>query len=631
MTEVRDKLLKNNATVNWMPPTIGSGRMGNFLENVIDWGISRERYWGTPLPIWVCEDCGKIKVVGSKDELKRLGNFDGDIELHKPYIDQVKIKCECGCEMKRTPEVMDCWFDSGSMPFAQLHYPFENKDIFEEQFPANFISEAVDQTRGWFYTLLAISTLLFDKAPFKNCIVLGHVNDKNGIKMSKHKGNVVDPWSVLDVQGADAVRWYFYSSSAPWLPSRFSADNVSECQRKFMGTLWNTYSFFVLYANIDKYDPSKYSLKDCKLSHMDKWILSNLNTLVDYVDKCLDTYKITESSRAIQDFADILSNWYVRRGRERYWASDMTDDKIAAYTTLYTVLVTLAKTIAPFTPFMAESIYQNLVVDFFKDAPESVHLCDFPTADMSMVDKKLEEDMNFVLQAVVLGRAARNKANIKNRQPLSDLYILTDKKVNDKNILSLVADEINVGNCEIVKDKSKFMTYELKPQLKTLGPKYGKQLGAIRQYLSSCANATEIVDTVNAGRVYEFQADGVQVQLSADDLLITPINKSGYALENDATMTVVINTELTQELIDAGIARELTSKIQTMRKEAGFEVTDHIKVSFEGNGKCVGVLKKDKSILEGVLCDELIEGISDGFRKQLDINGETVDVAVSKI
>ncbi len=631
MTEVRDRLLKNNATVNWMPPTIGSGRMGNFLENVIDWGISRERYWGTPLPIWVCEDCGKIKVVGSKDELKRLGNFDGDIELHKPYIDQVKIKCECGCEMKRTPEVMDCWFDSGSMPFAQLHYPFENKDIFEEQFPANFISEAVDQTRGWFYTLLAISTLLFDKAPFKNCIVLGHVNDKNGIKMSKHKGNVVDPWSVLDVQGADAVRWYFYSSSAPWLPSRFSADNVSECQRKFMGTLWNTYSFFVLYANIDKYDPSKYSLKDCKLSHMDKWILSNLNTLVDYVDKCLDTYKITESSRAIQDFADILSNWYVRRGRERYWASDMTDDKIAAYTTLYTVLVTLAKTIAPFTPFMAESIYQNLVVGFFKDAPESVHLCDFPTADMSMVDKKLEEDMNFVLQAVVLGRAARNKANIKNRQPLSDLYILTDKKVNDKNILSLVADEINVGNCEIVKDKSKFMTYELKPQLKTLGPKYGKQLGAIRQYLSSCANATEIVDTVNAGRVYEFQADGVQVQLSADDLLITPINKSGYALENDATMTVVINTELTQELIDAGIARELTSKIQTMRKEAGFEVTDHIKVSFEGNGKCVDVLKKDKSILEGVLCDELVEGISDGFRKQLDINGETVDVAVSKI
>ncbi|MDE6758177.1 MAG: isoleucine--tRNA ligase [Clostridia bacterium] len=631
MTEVRDKLLKNNATVNWMPPTIGTGRMGNFLENVIDWGISRERYWGTPLPIWVCQDCGKIKVVGSKAELKSLGGLKEDIELHKPYIDKVTFKCECGGEMKRTPEVMDCWFDSGSMPFAQLHYPFENKEIFEEQFPANFISEAVDQTRGWFYTLLAISTLLFDKAPFKNCIVLGHVNDKNGIKMSKHKGNVVDPWSVLDVQGADAVRWYFYSSSAPWLPSRFSADNVSECQRKYMGTLWNTYSFFVLYANIDKYDPSKYELKNCKLSHMDKWILSNLNTLVDYVDKCLDAYKITESARAIQDFADILSNWYVRRGRERYWASDMNDDKIAAYTTLYTVLVTLAKITAPYTPFMSESIYQNLVVNFFKDAPESVHLCEFPTADMSMVDKKLEADMDFVLQAVVLGRSARNKANIKNRQPLGNLYILTDKKVNDKNILSLVADEINVNNCEIVADKSKFMTYELKPQLKTLGPKYGKQLGAIRQYLATCDNASEIVDCVNGGGVYKFDVDGGQVELSLEDLLITPVNKSGYALENDNTMTVVIDTNLTEELINAGIARELTSKIQTMRKEAGFEVVDHIKVAFEGKGKCAQVLKDDKSICEGVLCDQLFEGAIDGYKKELDINGETIVVTVAKI
>ena len=631
MTEVRDKLLKNNATVNWMPPTIGTGRMGNFLENVIDWGISRERYWGTPLPIWVCPDCGKIKVIGSKEELRTLGGLKEDIELHKPYIDKVVIKCECGHDMKRTPEVMDCWFDSGSMPFAQLHYPFENKEIFEEQFPANFISEAVDQTRGWFYTLLAISTLLFDKAPFKNCIVLGHVNDKNGIKMSKHKGNVVDPWSVLDVQGADAVRWYFYSSSAPWLPSRFSADNVSECQRKYMGTLWNTYSFFVLYANIDKYDPSKYNLKDCKLSHMDKWILSNLNTLVDYVDKCLDTYKITESARAIQDFADILSNWYVRRGRERYWASDMNDDKIVAYTTLYTVLVTLAKITAPYTPFMSESIYQNLVVNFFKDAPESVHLCDFPTADMSMVDKALEADMDFVLQAVVLGRSARNKANIKNRQPLGNLYILTDKKVNDVNILSLVADEINVNHCEIVTDKSKFMTYELKPQLKTLGPKYGKQLGGIRQFLSTCDNASEIVDCVNGGGVYKFDVDGNTVELSLEDLLITPINKSGYALENDAQMTVVIDTNLTEELINAGIARELTSKIQTMRKEAGFEVVDHIKVAFEGKGKCAQVLKEDKSISEGVLCDELIEGAIDGFKKELDINGETIVVTVAKI
>ncbi len=631
MTEVREQLLKNNATVNWMPPTIGSGRMGNFLENVIDWGISRERYWGTPLPIWVCPDCGEIKVVGSREELRTLGGLKEDIELHKPYIDKVTFRCSCGGEMKRTPEVMDCWFDSGSMPFAQLHYPFENKEIFEQQFPANFISEAVDQTRGWFYTLLAISTLLFDKAPFKNCIVLGHVNDKNGIKMSKHKGNVVDPWSVLDVQGADAVRWYFYSSSAPWLPSRFSADNVSEGQRKFMGTLWNTYSFYVLYANIDKYDPSKYTLKDCKLSHMDKWILSNLNTLVDYVDKCLDAYKITESSRAIQDFVDILSNWYVRRGRERYWASDMNDDKIAAYTTLYTVLVTLAKITAPYVPFMAESIYQNLVTGFFKDAPESVHLCDFPQADKSMVDKNLEEDMNYVLQAVVLGRAARNKANIKNRQPLSNLYILTDKKVNDANILNLVADEINVRNCEAVEDKSRFMTYELKPQLKTLGPKYGKQLAAIRQYLSTCDNASEIVECVSAGKLFRFTADGAEIELSLEDLLITPINKSGFALESDSTMTVVIDTQLSEELINAGIARELTSKIQTMRKEAGFEVTDHIKVGFKGEGKCVEVLKSDKSICEGILCDQLADGTLDGFEKELDINGEIVVVSVAKI
>lgn len=631
MTAVRDQLLKNNATVNWMPPTIGTGRMGNFLENVIDWGVSRERYWGTPLPIWVCPDCGEIKVIGSREELRRLGHLKEDIELHKPYIDKVTFKCEkCGGTMKRTPEVMDCWFDSGSMPFAQLHYPFENKDVFNEQFPANFISEAVDQTRGWFYTLLAISTLLFDKAPFKNCIVLGHVNDKNGIKMSKHKGNVVDPWSVLDVQGADAVRWYFYSSSAPWLPSRFSAENVSECQRKFMGTLWNTYSFFVLYANIDNYDPSKYNLKDCKLSHMDKWILSNLNTLVDYVDKCLDDYKITESSRAIQDFADILSNWYVRRGRERYWGSEMTDDKIAAYTTLYTVLVTLSKVIAPYTPFMAESIYQNLVPNFFKDAPESVHLCKFPEADMSMVDKKLEEDMAFVLQAVVLGRAARNKANIKNRQPLESLYILTDKKVNDKDIISLVADEINVRNCEIVTDKSKFMTYELKPQLKTLGPKYGKHLGAIRQYLATCTNASEIVDCVNSGKTYKFQADGEEIELSLDDLLITPVNKSGYALESDATMTVVIDTNLTDELVNMGIARELTSKIQTMRKEAGFEVVDHIKIGFKGDGKSADILKNDKSICEGVLCDELKEELFEGYQKDLDINGEIITIVVAK-
>ena len=460
MTEVRDRLLKNNATVNWMPPTIGTGRMGNFLENVIDWGVSRERYWGTPLPIWICPDCGEMHVVGSKAELKELAGIEGDIELHKPYLDPITFKCpKCGGTMKRTPEVMDCWYDSGSMPFAQWHYPFENKEIFDRQFPADFISEAVDQTRGWFYTLLAVSTLIFDRAPFKNCIVLGHVNDKNGIKMSKHKGNVVDPWSVLDKQGADAVRWYFYSSSAPWLPSRFSAENVSEAQRKFMGTLWNTYSFFVLYAEIDKYDPTKYDLKKCKLSQIDRWALSNLNTLVAAVDENLEKYKITESARAIEEFTDNLSNWYVRRSRERFWGSEMTDDKAAAYTTLYHILVTMSKVLAPFVPFMSENIYQNLVRTFYKDAPESVHLCAFPEADKSAIDKSLESDMDFVLHAVALGRACRNKVNIKNRQPLSKLFVLSDKELADKSVVAYIADEINVKEVALEKDSSKFITY----------------------------------------------------------------------------------------------------------------------------------------------------------------------------
>ncbi len=634
MTEVKDQLLKNNASVNWMPPTIGTGRMGNFLENVIDWGISRERYWGTPLPIWVCPDCGEIHVVGSRKELRELCGLDHDIELHKPYIDELTMKCsKCGGTMKRTPEVLDCWFDSGSMPFAQLHYPFENKELFEKHYPADFISEAVDQTRGWFYTLLAISTLIFDKAPFKNCIVLGHVNDKNGIKMSKHKGNVVDPWSVLDVQGADAVRWYFYSGSAPWLPSRFSADNVSEAQRKFMGTLWNTYSFFVLYANIDGYDPTKYNLKDCKLSHMDKWILSNLNTLVANTDKNLEQYKITESSREIQDFVDVLSNWYIRRGRERYWGKDMTDDKVAAYTTLYTVLVTLSKLLAPYTPFMSECIYRNLVCNFDKSAPISVHLTKFPQADMSMVDKNLEQDMDFVLQAVVLGRAARNKANIKNRQPLSSLYIQSQKNVNDINILNLVKDEINVKNVELVKDDSKFVTYELKPQLKTVGPKYGKFLGGIKAYLQNVSfkdEATKIVEDVNNGKALTFDVNGETIELTKDDLLIAPMNKPGYALEADNGMSVVIDTNLTEELIKEGIARELTSKIQTMRKDAGFEVVDHIAIGYEGEGKAIDVLKSDKNILGGVLADKL-EATIDGYTQEWDINGETVKLSVKKI
>ena len=633
MTKVRDQLLKNNASVNWMPPTIGTGRMGNFLENVIDWGISRERYWGTPLPIWVCQDCGKVHVIGSREELRTLGGLDKDIELHRPYIDNVTFKCECGGTMKRTPEVLDCWFDSGSMPFAQLHYPFENKELFEKHYPADFISEAVDQTRGWFYTLLAISTLIFDKSPFKNCIVLGHVNDKNGIKMSKHKGNVVDPWSVLDVQGADAVRWYFYSSSAPWLPSRFSADNVSEAQRKFMGTLWNTYSFFVLYANIDGYNPTKYNLKDCKLSHMDKWILSNLNTLVDTVDKYLDQYKIFESSRLIQEFVDVLSNWYIRRGRERYWGKDMTDDKVAAYTTLYTVLVTLSKLLAPFTPFMSECIYRNLVCNFDSTAPISVHLTQFPKADLSMVDKQLEYDMDYVLKAVTIGRAARNKANIKNRQPLASLYIKSDTKLSDEKMLNLVAEEINVKKAEMVTDDQKFMTYELKPQLKTVGPKYGKFLGGIREYLSkvSCSEkATEIVDEVNKGNVHTFEVNGSNISLGKGDLLIAPVNKAGYALEVDGSMTVVLDTNLNEELINEGIARELSSKIQTMRKEAGFEVVDHIIVGYVGEGKAVEVLKNDKSILSGVLADELVNAI-DGYSKEWDINGENITLSVKKI
>ncbi len=630
MTAVRDKLLKNNATVNWMPPTIGTGRMGNFLENVIDWGFSRERYWGTPLPIWVCPDCGEIKVIGSRQELRELGGLDHDIELHRPYIDAVHFKCpKCGGTMNRTPEVLDCWFDSGSMPFAQLHYPFENKELFEKQFPANFISEAVDQTRGWFYTLLAISTLLFDKAPFKNCIVLGHVNDKNGIKMSKHKGNVVDPWSVLDVQGADAVRWYFYSSSAPWLPSRFSADNVSECQRKFMGTLWNAYSFFVLYADIDKYDPTKYNLKDCALTHMDKWILSGLNTLIDAVDKNLEQYKITESARMIEEFTDNLSNWYIRRGRERYWGKDMTEDKIAAYTTLYHVLVELSKLIAPMVPFMAESIYRNLVVNFDATAPESVHLADYPVADYEMINKELEADMEFVLKAVALGRAARNKSNIKNRQPLSKLFILTDLKVNDEGVYSLVADEINVKSCSVVKDKSEFMTYELKPQLKTLGPKYGKSLGAIRNYLSTCTNASEIVEKVNTGEQYCFEVNGESFSVGLEDLLITPINKAGYALEVSGDMTVVIDTNLNDDLIKEGIARELTSKIQTMRKEAGFEVIDHIIIGYACDQEIADILTGDKSISGGVLCDGFTTEL-DGYVKDWDINGHKATLAVKK-
>lgn len=629
MSALREKLLKNNSSVNWIPPTIGTGRMGNFLDNVIDWGFSRERYWGTPLPIWVCPDCGEIKVVGSRKELRELAGLSEDVELHRPYIDQVTFKCDkCGGEMKRTPEVLDCWFDSGSMPFAQFHYPFENKEEFEKRFPAQFISEAVDQTRGWFYTLLAVSTLLFDKSPFENCIVLGHVNDKDGIKMSKHKGNVVDPWSVLDVQGADAVRWYFYTASMPWLPSRFSAENVSECQRKFMGTLWNTYAFYVLYAEIDKFDPSKYSLKDCKFSMMDKWILSGLNSLVKFVNENLENYKITECARKIQDFVDELSNWYVRRSRDRYWGKDMSEDKISAYMTLYTVLVTLSKLLAPFTPFMAESIYQNLVANFFKDEPMSVHLCKYPEADLSMIDEKLEEDMEYILEVVNLARASRNSANIKNRQPLKTMFIKTDDAKDDKEVLSIIAEEINVKEVVNVEDDTMFIDYELKPQLKTLGPKYGKLINSIREYLATC-DTLKVVNTVKAGETFTCEIDGKQVDLELNDLLISVKNKEGFVATQNGNFTVILDTNLTEELVNEGIAREIVSKVQTMRKDAGLEVVDHIVLGYKASGKVAEIIASDESIRQDVLADKVV-GELDGFTKEWNINDNEVVLSVKK-
>ncbi len=631
MSEVKESLLKNNASVNWLPPAIGSGRMGNFLENVIDWGVSRERYWGTPLPIWVCEDCNHTHVIGSKEELRKLGGLDKDIELHRPYIDEVTIKCDkCGKQMHRTPEVLDCWFDSGSMPFAQWHYPFENKEIFDKQFPADFISEAVDQTRGWFYTLLAISTLLFEKAPFKNCIVLGHVNDKNGIKMSKHKGNVVDPWTVLDNQGADAVRWYFYNSSAPWLPSRFSSDNVSEGQRKFMGTLWNTYAFYVLYANIDKFDPTEYSIDKCKLSLMDKWIMSKLQTLVASIDADLNDYKITEASRDIAEFTDQLSNWYVRRCRDRFWGSEMTDDKIAAYQTLYTVLVTLSKVSAPFVPFVTEAIYSNLVRTFDEKAPISIHLCDFPMSDSKYINTALEADMEFAIKAVELGRSCRNTSNMKNRQPLSKLYIKADKTLSDDSTLEIISGELNIKMSCIIDDNSAFVGYELKPQLKTIGPKYGKILGDIKAYLSAVDANAVVVDLDTIGS-HKAEIKGEVINFTRDDLLISTTSKEGLFSESNGGMTVTIDTNLSPQLIREGVARELTSKLQTMRKEAGFEVTDHIQVGYKACGMALEVLSNDNSITRDVLCDKIGEGEISGYSKDWDINGDKVTLFVKKI
>ncbi len=632
MTAVKDKLIEANNSVNWMPETIKNGRMGNFLENVIDWGISRERYWGTPLPVWVCNKCGKIHVIGSKKELKELCGINGDIELHRPYIDNCTFDCDCGGMFVREKEVMDCWFDSGSMPFAQYHYPFENKELFESHFPADFISEAIDQTRGWFYTLLAISTLLFEKAPFKNCIVLGHVNDKNGIKMSKHKGNVVDPWSILDKQGADAVRWYFYTGSAPWLPSRFYEDAVSEAQRKFMGTLWNTYAFFVLYADIDKYDPSKYDINKCNLSLMDKWILSKLNTLIKTVDKGLNEYNIFDSARALQTFTDDLSNWYVRRGRERYWGHEMTEDKISAYTTLYTVLVTMAKLSAPFTPFMAESIYQNLVPNFYKDAPISVHLCDFPVCQENLIDKELEEGMQNVLDVVVLGRACRNSSNVKNRQPLSKVFVCSERKTTlTEGLLEIAKDELNVKEVEYLKDAAKFINYKLKPQLKTLGPKYGAKLGKIRAFFETC-DASALVATVKKGEIYKAEYQGDVFEFSIDDVQIFTESAEGFVASSDNGLTVVLDTIITEELKKEGVVRELISKIQSMRKEAGFEVTDRITVNFITNDSDVKeaftVSEELKSI---VLAESISEGNADGYSKELDINGKTCTVIINKV
>ena len=628
VTAIKDRLIETNRSVNWMPETIKEGRMGNFLENVIDWGLSRDRYWGTPLPVWVCDDCGEIDVIGSRAELAEKCGAPMDIELHRPYLDNLTCKCgKCGGTMRRTPEVIDCWFDSGSMPFAQYHYPFENKEVFEQTFPADFISEAVDQTRGWFYTLLVISTLLFDKAPFRNCIVLGHVNDKNGIKMSKHKGNVVDPWSVLDKQGSDAVRWYFYTSSAPWLPSRFYPEAVSEAQRKYMGTLWNTYAFYCLYADIDNYNPADYDLKTCKLSLMDKWILSKLNTLIDTVDKNLAVYNITDSARALQDFSDILSNWYVRRGRDRYWGSEMTEDKAAAYTTLWYVLTTFAKLTAPYTPFIAEQMYLNLVPNFFKDAPESVHLCDFPVYDATMVDESLEKGMDTVLDIVNLGRAARNAGNVKNRQPLSEMFVVTARAGDlDEGLKAIALDELNIKAYKSAEDANEFISYKLKPQLKTIGPKFGKKLGMIKTYLEGCdaKSAKAVVDAVKNGGEFVMPNDA-EVALKEEDLQIFTESKSGFISASDNGVTVALNTALTDELIMEGIERELVSKVQAMRKEADFLITDRIAIYYIAEGKAKDALSSAE-FKEDVLAVSVAEGEFAGadITKEVDINGEKV-------
>ncbi len=631
-TAIKDELIASNNSVNWMPETIKSGRMGNFLENVVDWGLSRERYWGTPLPVWECE-CGHFHVIGSKQELKELCGVEGDIELHRPYIDDCEFTCpKCGKKMRRVKEVIDCWFDSGSMPFAQYHYPFENKELFEKHFPADFISEAIDQTRGWFYVLLTISTLLFGKSSFKNCIVLGHVNDEKGLKMSKHIGNVVDPWTILDKQGADAVRWYFYTSSAPWLPSRFYEKAVSECQGKYMGTLWNAYAFFVLYADIDKYDPSKYSLKDCKLSVIDKWVLSKLNSLIKSVEKMLDNYQIFESSRLMQSFVDDLSNWYIRRSRERFWGSAMTEDKISAYTTLYTVLTTFAKITAPYTPFIAENIYRNLVPEFFPDAPISVHLCEFPSVDESLIDENLEAQMEELMNVVVLGRSARNSSNIKNRQPLAKLFFSGGKEVVlSDDLVEIAKEELNVKEIEILNNSSEYINYKLKPQLKTLGPKYGSKLGLIRGFLDSC-DANDVVAKIKINGVYEVVLGDQKIVFTENDLLISSESKEGFVSASENGMTVVLDVNLTDELIEEGFVREIVSRVQGMRKDAGFEVTDRINITVLASEKLLKIISSNEDKIKySVLCDSITVCEPKGFTKEFDINGESCKMGVEKI
>ena len=632
MTAVKDDLIRNNNTINWIPESIGKGRFGDWLENVQDWGISRNRYWGTPLNIWQCE-CGHMHSIGSRQELFEMSGDERakTVELHRPYIDEITLKCpECGGEMHRVPEVIDCWFDSGAMPFAQHHYPFENKELFEQQFPANFISEAVDQTRGWFYSLLAESTLLFNKAPYKNVIVLGHVQDENGQKMSKSKGNAVDPFDALNKYGADAIRWYFYINSAPWLPNRFHGKAVVEGQRKFMSTLWNTYAFFVLYADIDNFDPTKYELNYDQLPVMDKWLLSRLNTTVQAVDNDLANYKIPEAARALQEFVDEMSNWYVRRSRERFWAKGMEQDKINAYMTLYHALVTIAKTAAPMIPFMTEDIYQNLVRSVDKDAPESIHLCDFPTVNEAWIDKDLEADMKELLEIVVLGRACRNTANIKNRQPIGTMYVKAEKKMSEF-YTDIIADELNVKEVKFADDVESFISYSFKPQLRTVGPKYGKLLGGIRQALTNI-NGTAAMNELRTNGVLKLDINGNDVELTEEDLLIETAQTEGYVSESDGETSVVLDTNLTPELIEEGFVREIISKIQTMRKEAGFEVMDKIVVYAHGNDKIQDVMKAHKDEIKSeVLADEMVLGETDGYVKEWNINKEAVTMGVKKL